>query len=297
MNYVNLTIYKLILLTLLVPLFLPSLVLAHQPRITDSRITQVSDPEISKAYYGELKSEPDVYIIVANNPFNLYVNVLVPDIIGQKKDLSVVVIKDKDTGKPLAILDGINFEWKKFYEPFGADTYWMGPEYKARADAGTYEIKVSSLGNNSSYSLAIGEKESFDAKEGLNAITTIPKLKKDFFNESSVGFIASPFGWGLIVVMYFLAAIIGLLLKFLMKMFSVQSSPGSIRSTLTGVGRKNIGLKDRFFRLAIGLVLLLFAIFTTWSPIVIFFSGFAIFEAIFSWCGFYAVLGKNTCPL
>jgi len=41
----------------------------------------------------------------------------------------------------------------------------------------------------------------------------------------------------------------------------------------------------------------LWAITTTWSPILIFFSGFAFFEAIFSWCGFYAAMGKNTCPV
>lgn len=32
-------------------------------------------------------------------------------------------------------------------------------------------------------------------------------------------------------------------------------------------------------------------------PKTIFFSGFAFFEAIFSWCGFYATIGKNTCPV
>jgi hypothetical protein len=50
-------------------------------------------------------------------------------------------------------------------------------------------------------------------------------------------------------------------------------------------------------RLAIGVGLFLWAITTTWSPILIFFSGFALFEALFSWCGFYAALGKNTCPV
>ena len=33
---------------------------------------------------------------------------------------------------------------------------------------------------------------------------------------------------------------------------------------------------------------------TTWNPILIFFSGFAFFETIFSWSGFYVALGKNT---
>ena len=59
---------------------------------------------------------------------------------------------------------------------------------------------------------------------------------------------------------------------------------------------KNIGTLDRLLRVAIGLGLLIWAITTSWSPVLLFFSGFAFFEAIFSWCGLYAALGKKTCP-
>lgn len=265
--------------------FLPVLALAHQPRITESRLTQVPDPEISKAYYAKLTGEPDVYVITSSEAFDLYVNVLVPDIAGQKKDVSAVVLQG---GKELTVLDGPNFTWTKFYEPYGADTYWMGPEYRARAEAGTYEIRVWSSGNDSKYSLAIGEIEAFDQKEGMNALTIIPQLKKDFWGESPISFISSPFGWGLIVVMYILAFIVGFIYRAILKKFARRSAHGA---------PKNIGKSDRLLRALIGVALLLWAITTTWSPILIFFSGFAFFEAIFSWCGFYAALGKNTCPV
>ncbi len=290
-------IYKVIpkilpmtLLALFVSLFTlaPSLASAHQPRITESRLTQVPNPEISKAYYGELTGEPDVYVIKTSEPFDFYVNVLVPDIAGQKKDVSAVVIKDGNVEKPLAVLDGIPFEWKKFYEPFGADSYWQGPEYKARADAGIYEIRVTSPNDDSKYSLAIGEIEKFDGKEGLGALTIIPELKKDFFDKSPIGFIASPFGWGLIVVMFILAFTAGFIYRAILKKFA-KNSPRGVA--------KNIGKPDRLLRAAIGVGLLLWAITTSWSPILIFFSGFAFFEAIFSWCGFYAAMGKNMCPV
>lgn len=277
-------LYKAIPLALLALLLVPAFASAHQPRITESRQTLVPDPEISKAYYGKLTGEPDVYVIKATEAFDLYVNVLVPDIAGQKKDVSAVVLKDN---KQIAVLDGINFEWKKFYEPFGVDTYWMGPEYKARAEAGTYEIRVWSSNNDSKYSLAIGEIEKFDGKEGLNALTHIPQIKKNFFNESPIDFILSPFGWGLIVVMYILAFIVGFIYRAILKKFA-KNSPRGVA--------KNIGKPDRLIRIAIGVTLLLIAITTTWSPILIFFSGFALFEAVFSWCGFYAAMGKNTCP-
>jgi hypothetical protein len=276
----------LITLALLLPVFLlPTVTSAHQPRIVKDNPTVVTFPEISKAYYGTLSGKPAVFTITSEKPFALYVGVLVPDITGQKKDVSAVILKD---GKQIAVLDGMSFEWKKFFEPFGHDTYWQGPEYKAQVEAGVYEIHVTSSNNDSKYSLAIGETEAFDFKEGMSALTIIPQLKKDFFNKSGVDFILSPFGWGLIVIMFVLAFIFGFIYRALFKKFA--------RNTTRGIG-KNIGKKDRIVRAVIGVVLLLVAITTTWSPWLLFFSGFAFFGAIFSWCGFYAVIGKNSCPI
>lgn len=277
---------KIILVALLaVCVFLPSLASAHQPRLVQSKRTVVPSPEISKAYYSTLSGEPDVYTIPATAAFDLYVGVLVPDIAGQKKDVSAVVLKD---GAQIAVLDGTAFAWKQFFEPFGHDTYWQGPEYKARAEAGTYEIRVSSANNNSKYSLAVGEIEAFNFKESINALTLIPQLKKDFFHESPINFILSPIGWGLIVILYILAFIFGFIYRAIIKKFAKQPSRGVAQ---------NIGKPDRLIRFAIGIALLFLAIATTWSPLLIFFSGFCVFEAIFSWCGFYAAIGKNTCPI
>ena len=276
---------KIATFSLLALFLVPVLAFAHQPRVTENRQTLVPDPEISKAYYGKLTGEPDIYTIEASEEFDLYVNVLVPDIEGQKKDVSAVILKD---GKELAVLDGLNFEWTTFFEPFGQSTYWMGPEYKARAEAGTYEIRVWSSNNDSKYSLAIGEIEAFDGKEGFNALSLIPELKKNFFNESPITFIKSPFGWGLIVVMYLLAGIVGLAYRAILKKFAKNSPRGAAQ---------NIGKSDRLLRHAIGVGLLLWAITTTWSPVLIFFSGFALFEAVFSWCGIYQLTGRNTCEV
>jgi hypothetical protein len=268
--------------------FLPLSVFAHQPQITESRRTEVTQPEVSKAYYGKLTGEPDVYVIEAQEAFDLYVGVLVPDILGQKKDISAVIIANGNTDTPLAVLNGESFEWKKFYEPFGADTYWKGPEYKARAETGTYEIRVWSSNNDSKYSLAVGEKEVFGVRESLEAFTVIPELKKTFFNTSPAGFIASPLAWGLIVLMYLLAGVVGLIYRYILKRVA--------KGTVRGV-QKNIGKGDRLTRLMIGISLLVWAVLTTWNPVLIFVSGFAFFEAAFSWCGLYAAIGRNSCPI
>jgi hypothetical protein len=229
--------------------------------------------------------EPDVYTIQATAPFDLYVGVLVPDIAGQKKDVSAAVFKNE---AQITVLDGASTTWKQFFEPFGHDTYWQGPEYKARVQAGTYEVRVWSSNNDSKYSLAIGELEAFDFQETVNALTLIPQLKKDFFDGSPIDFILSPFGWGLIVLMYLIAGIVGLIYRTIMK---------RLARTAPRTASKNIGRNDRLIRAVIGVVLLLWAITATWNPLLIFLSGLAFFEAVFSWCGVYAMMGRNTCEV
>lgn len=283
-------IYKIIPLTLLALfafmfVLAPSISLAHQPRIVESEATQVIDPEISKAYYATLTGSPHIYTIDSKVDFDLYVSILLPDIQSADKSTVAEVFKGE---QHIATLGGESAVWKSFFEPFGQSSYLDGGEYKARAEAGVYTVKVSSQNNESKYSLAIGEIEAFDGTEGTNALSIIPELKRDFFEESPITFIKSPFGWGLIVVMYLLAFLFGFIYRTILKKFA----KGSVR----GVAQ-NIGKPDRLLRLAIGVGLLLWAITTTWSPILIFFSGFAFFEAIFSWCGFYAAIGRNTCPV
>lgn len=265
----------------------PAVVFAHQPRVVTSRVTAVSEPEVSKAYYGQLTGQPDVYTFTATAPFDLYVNVLVPNSPGQQKDVSALVLKD---GTAVANLQAEGFAWKSYHEPFGNDNYFMGPEYKARAEAGHYEVRVSSPGNTSKYSLAIGETEAFNFTESYHAVRTIPQLKKTFFNVSPATFIFSPFGIGFVLIMFALAFAFGFAYRWLVRKF-VKAKPG------TRPVSKNINTRDRLLRAGIGLALLLLAIFTTWHPLLLFASGFCFFEALFSWCLFNQLTGKNSCPL
>jgi hypothetical protein len=279
---------KIFLFLCAVFVLVPAIALAHQPRITTQAVTIVSDPEVSKAYYGQLMDEPHVYHISASSSFNLYVNVLVPDIAEQKKDVSIAIIKDGNTHIPFVVLDGIPFMWKHFWEEFGRDSYWQGPEYKARVEPGDYTIQVWSSNNDSRYSLAIGETEAFDAKEGWNAIKLIPQIKRDFFNESPAGFFLSPFGWGYILVMFVLSFLFGFIYRALLKRITKKTTNGRV---------KNIGKGDRWLRVVLGLGLFILAVTTSWSPILLFASGFCFFEAIFSWCGLYAAMGKSSCKV
>jgi hypothetical protein len=94
--------------------------------------------------------------------------------------------------------------------------------------------------------------------------------------------------FGLSAVLLILGFLFGFVYRAVLKKFA-KNSPHGIS--------KNIGKPDRLLRFAIGVVLFLFAVAASWNPFLIFFSGFCFFEAIFSWCGLYAAMGKNTCPI
>jgi hypothetical protein len=272
--YLPQLLMKKIIIILSLFFLVPGVIFAHEPRIPQSNETTVLDPEISKAYYSELRWSPQTYTIDSDIPFSLYVNILVPDILLQRKDISVKIIKNWNIEKSFAILDGNSFAWTKLEEPFGYDTYQVWPEYRWYVEAGRYEIIVSNTDNDGKYALAIGETELFDLKEIRNALYLVPKIKRDFFDESPITFIFSPFGSGLISVMFVIAFIFGFLYRITMRNIPTHIFPDIHR---------NIGKKARLFLLLVWSLLLILAITTSWSSVLLFFSGLAFFEAIFGW--------------
>ena len=250
----------------------PLAVLAHQPRIVETEKINVTKPEISKAYYGELSGKPHIYMIEASSAIDLYVNVLVPFIEGPGKNVIVKIFKGDQS---LGSLSPGEKDWKEFFEPFGQSMYWQGPEFKIRADAGKYKILVQSREKNIRYVLAIGEIEAFDGIESLKAILLIPELKRNFFEESPIGFIFSPLGWGYILLLQLLALLVGWVISRVFKISRIKIQ----KEYFQNFARNTIILGLIFW---VGL--LSWAVRTSWHPILILMSGLALFMAIISWC-------------
>lgn len=276
---------KIFIATALIFLGIPAISFAHQPNLTKQDSTQITDPELSRAFYGTVQETPHIYTITSDKDFHLYVNLLVPDLPNQSTDVRATILKDE---QEIAQLGGSGATWEKYFEPFGYDHYLQVPEYQADVAAGTYSIVVTSGKPNTKYSLAVGEREEFGAVSSYEAVKVMPELKRSFFNESPATFALSPFGAGYILILFVLAFIAGFVYRFILK---------RIAKTKNRKRTKNIGKFDKLVRVLIGVALFILAVTTSWSPFLFFFSGFAFFEAIFSWCGFYAALGKNTCPL
>ena len=64
--------------------------------------------------------------------------------------------------------------------------------------------------------------------------------------------------------------------------------------------KKNIGTSDRIVRLILAIALFI-GIFFAGNLVVQIILGalslFTAYEALVGWCAFYALIGKNTCPL
>ncbi len=185
-----------LILTLLIPLTMsfgedsfteePTEV-SHLPRIVEyEQIINIKDPEISQAFYAELKGSPTKYEIHSDIDFLLYVNLLVPDLASNRTDFVAIGMKVSHDGstEDIFILDGKDHYWEEFFEPFAGDNYLMGPEYEKEVPPGLYRIEISNSDNMGKYVLSIGKKEVFTFGEIINTIKVLPVLKKDFFEKS-----------------------------------------------------------------------------------------------------------------
>ena len=165
---------------LLIILFLLSInssfVFAHQPKLikyspSSNEPHYVTEPEISKAYYGKLGGEAHYYKIESETEFSFYVGITVPKIDDNIKWISLEVYDQNNN--LIFEEDGKDYSWKAWYEPYARDWYWIGPqigthnnkEFKEslKLKAGTYLIKVFNNDNQGSYSLAVGDIEFFGA--------------------------------------------------------------------------------------------------------------------------------------
>lgn len=177
---------------------------AHQSRIVTEKTTVVQNPEISQAFYGELKGAKNVFEISSAEPFELYVGLLVPDIEGARKDFYVEIYTQEDIPEEgetniqkktsISILNGNDFNWTSFYEPFAGDNYFQGPEYAEiepgeaargkQTEPGNYLVQVFNPDNEGKYVLAVGTREEFPPAEIINTVKNLPQLKTEFFGKS-----------------------------------------------------------------------------------------------------------------
>ena len=182
--------YLTVLLLIAFPIFNLA---AHQPALNDENTNSLSKayliekPEISKAIYGTLEGDAHYYSIKSEIDFNFYVGITTPKIDGcntfDKFSVDVINVSN-GVQETLLELDGENYEWWEWYEPYGKKFYWIGPEYGAEFKstniykAGEYLIKVFNNNNQGKYVLATGDIEKFGPLVIAKLPLIMPKVNK-----------------------------------------------------------------------------------------------------------------------
>jgi peptidase E len=186
-------------ISLLVLIFLTiaGTVFAHQPNLIYLKTgsVQIDNPEISRAFYDELKGSPKDYYIDSDKDFELYINILVPGFENPNGRYSAnVFLMEGDRDDLILSTDVLSTGWQEYYEEFGRDYYFKGPELSQQMRAGKYRIEVFSQDNLGKYVLAVGKKEIFDVRSVLNIYWQLPLLKLTFFKTDVLQFFLTPFG-------------------------------------------------------------------------------------------------------
>jgi len=167
---------------------------AHKPVLNESSTYpadapyEIEEPEISKAIYSTLTGDPHYYRIQSAIDFDFYAGILAAKIGGcaLESKFSFEVL-DSEFDK-IYLADGENFDWVPWYEEYGKQWYWNGPEVGEKFlsnevfKAGTYYIKVFNKTNTGQYVIAVGDIEKFSFTDIVGLIFSMGKIEDEFWD-------------------------------------------------------------------------------------------------------------------
>lgn len=182
--------------------------LVEQPTLGDS--TVITNPEVSQAFYGVLEGFPHTFEITTEESFDLFVQVLVPDIASSENIVSASIVKVTPGARRVEDIARLSFkdgEWNTFHEPFVNDTYREGPSIDRVMEAGTYKIEVKTATNKHKYVLVVGKQEELG---GIGFFETIRRIAgvKVFFEKSQWRIVESPLVYVPLVVLFSLGTLV-----------------------------------------------------------------------------------------
>ena len=172
---------------------------AHKPVLNENSTYpadapyEIEEPEISKAIYSTLTGDPHYYRILSDVDFDFYAGILAAKIgeCALERKFSFEVLDSEFHN--IDVADGENFKWTPWYEEYGKQWYWNGPEigknflsdriYKA----GTYYIKVFNSNNTGQYIMAVGDIEKFSFTDIIGLIFSLGDIEDEFWDPNLCG--------------------------------------------------------------------------------------------------------------
>ena len=203
----KLNVIVLLLFSLNAYAYRPRLVFGQDLSIVYPKIIQ--DPEISQTFYGELIGKADYYKINSSQDFELYLNIMEPDIPEAYADFSVDVYSDNKN----ISLDGTQFEWEKYTEKLTGNYLLKGPSYEEIIPSGDYLIQVSNPDNLGKYVLVIGKINRFSVPDAINTVLLMPKIRT-FFQKSPITAYFNQIGLILFIIFIIIFVVIAFIIYY-----------------------------------------------------------------------------------
>jgi hypothetical protein len=184
------------LLTIIFCSLFVSQAFAHKPVLNENSTYpadspyEIEEPEISKAIYSTLTGDPHYYRIQSDIDFDFYAGILAAKIgeCALEQTFSFEVLDSEFHNISLA--DGENFEWTPWYEEYGKQWYWNGPEVGEKFlsdrvyEAGTYYIKVFNDSNTGQYIMAVGDIEKFSFTDIVGLLFSMGDIEDEYWDPS-----------------------------------------------------------------------------------------------------------------
>ncbi|GEM_PF-5371769 len=144
-----------------------------------------------QAFRGELNGEPAQYAfhLAAQQP--VYLNLLIPDTKGARKDFLVEVLSER--GARYAMNGAFFSAWVPFRDT-NDTAYLQGPEIVPTLYSGTYTLSVSNTDNHGTYVLVIGDHPGFPGKtQGAGAALFMLRAKPIAIGVAALAVVAGIF--------------------------------------------------------------------------------------------------------
>ncbi len=197
-------------------LVLPLSLSAQELIIVENAETRVSNPQVYRAYYGELTGSPHVFTFnVPSDGYTVKAVVLAPDTEDVSTDIVAEMISDKNPGESFARVDGGMIEWQRFFDTSGRDSYLAGPVLENTVTTGSYRIQVSSPDNQGAYVLVFEGEDGFLLGQVISRFGALPTIKSEFFGKSALEAYTTPLLlWPVVTTLLLLASVIILLIVY-----------------------------------------------------------------------------------
>lgn len=167
---------------------------AHKPVLNENSTYpadapyEIEEPEISKAIYSTLTGDPHYYRIQSEIDFDFYAGILAAKVgeCALEQTFSFEVL-DSEFHR-ISLADGENFEWTPWYEEYGKQWYWNGPEIGENFlsnrvyDAGTYYIRVFNESNTGQYIMAVGDIEKFSFTDIVGLLFSMGDIEDEYWD-------------------------------------------------------------------------------------------------------------------